>query len=131
MILTPGFYIETKSKYMIVFTVCGAAVNIGVNILLLPVLYIWGAAFATLFSYMTMAITIYLISNKIFPIPIEWARMGKIFLLIAVSMSVYYLYDLNFWLRILLTLIAIMYGVFWVLQSNERTAVRAQLIKTK
>jgi O-antigen/teichoic acid export membrane protein len=73
VILTPGFYIKKESKYMIVFTGTGAILNIASNMILLPLLNsFWGAAWATLISYFVMMLTIYLVANRIYPIPIEW-----------------------------------------------------------
>ncbi|RMF60483.1 MAG: hypothetical protein D6748_03980 [Calditrichaeota bacterium] len=127
VILTPGFYITGRSKYMIVFTGSGAAINILVNLILLPVMYIYGAAMATLLSYATMAITIYLISQRIYPIPIEGMRILKMGLLIFGFMGVYYLWDWSFLLRVGFSILSILLSYFWVLNSRERLVLKQQL----
>ena len=121
VILTPGFYIKKESKYMILFTGSGALLNIVANIILLPLLNsFWGAAWATLISYFTMTLTIYLVANKIYPIPIEWGRLTKIFVLIIALLSLYYLFDMNLWLRVILMIAAVSYCIWGVLRPGER-----------
>jgi O-antigen/teichoic acid export membrane protein len=59
-----GLYIEEKTKYFPAVTGLGALVNIGANILLIPVLGIMGAALATLFAYISMAAGLFYFSKK-------------------------------------------------------------------
>jgi len=129
VVLTPGFYIRKKSGYMIIFTGSGAVVNILANILLLPRLNIWGAAFATLLSYLTLTITIYVASNKIYPLKVEWHRVMKMFVLIAIFLSLYYTFEMSFALRILLIILSIMYGYFVVLKKSERSIIKNNMFK--
>ncbi len=127
VILTPGFYITKKSKYMIIFTGSGAVLNIVANIILLPHLHIWGAAWATLISYMTMALTIFIVSDRIFPIPIEWGRIAKISVGLIGLMMAHYLLDLSIWLRLLLVALSLIIAVFWILTDEERNAAAKAL----
>lgn len=61
---TAGIYIEDKNKYLPVITGAGALLNVGVNILLIPVWGMMGAAIATLAAYMLMAGMIYFFAQK-------------------------------------------------------------------
>ncbi len=129
VILTPGFYIKKKSDFMIVFTGSGAVVNILANIFLLPKLHIWGAATATLISYFTMALTIYIVSNRIFPIRIEWNRIVKMLLLMATLMLLFYYVELNLILRLVMIIFAILYSYVFILQRKERAIIQRQFTK--
>ncbi len=131
VILTPGFYITKKSKFMIIFTGSGALVNVIANLLLLPLLYIYGAALATLLSYITMALTVYWVAQRIYPIPIDWQRIGKMGLLILLFMSIYYVENPVFWIRVALSSILLLLCLFWVLNSRERLAMREQLSRLR
>ncbi|HET9137220.1 MAG TPA: oligosaccharide flippase family protein [Candidatus Kapabacteria bacterium] len=71
-----GIYIKERNKVLPFITALGAGVNIIVNILLIPQLGIMGAALATLAAYIAMAIAIYIPSQKAFPVPYEWKRIG-------------------------------------------------------
>jgi O-antigen/teichoic acid export membrane protein len=124
VILTPGFYIKKKSGFMIIFTGSGAILNIIANIILLPKFNIWGAAIATLISYFTMALTIYVFSNRIYPITIEWKPILKMILLIGVFVLMFYQLDLNVTVRISLFIFAILYSYFFVLGTRERGFIK-------
>ncbi len=79
-----GIYIKERNKVLPLITGIGAVVNIIVNILLIPVLGIMGAALATLAAYAVMAYAIYLPSKKAYPVPYEWKRVGLLSLDIGV-----------------------------------------------
>jgi len=76
--LVAGIYIEKKTKHLPMITFIGVVVNVGVNILLIPVLDIMGAAIATLASYFIMALVLYVVVQKFYPVSYELGRLGKI-----------------------------------------------------
>lgn len=78
-----GIYIKEKNKSLPLITGLGAVVNVVSNLLLIPVLGIMGAALATLFAYMAMAISIYIVSQRVYPIPYDWKRVGMLTAIIA------------------------------------------------
>jgi len=127
VILTPGFYIRKKSKYMILFTGSAAIINIVANVILLPHIDIWGAAVATLLSYFTMAFTIYLVTRRIYPLPIEWQRVLKIFSFIATGYLLYYFFNPSFLVRVGFLLIFLYICYFYILYTEERRTLKAQL----
>jgi O-antigen/teichoic acid export membrane protein len=63
-------------------TGAGALVNVLVNFALVPYLGITGAAVATLAAYVVMAGYLYYESNKVYPVPYEWKRIGLLFAVI-------------------------------------------------
>ncbi len=91
-----GIYIEEKTKYFPIVTGAGAIVNIVVNLLLIPILGIIGAALGTLAAYMVMAYGLYYYSQKFYKIEYELSKILRmIFLLFATSGVYYYLYFNN------------------------------------
>ncbi len=91
-----GIYIEEKTKYFPYITFSGATVNVVVNILVIPIWGILGAAIATLASYITMAIISYYFSHKYYPINYDYGKIFSIIGLLTVSIIIYYiLYDLQ------------------------------------
>lgn len=128
MIFTPGFYIEKKSKYMVIFTGSGAIVNILANLYLLPRIGIYGAAWATVLSYATMAITIFIAAQRIYPIQVEWRRILQSLVLIIAGMSIYYFFPLALGWRIGLFLMMIA-AFFAILERSERSAVKSKVTK--
>ncbi len=85
-----GIYIEEKTKYYPYVTGAGALTNVIVNILLIPVLGLIGAALATLASYMIMAIGLYYFSQKYYPVKYEFLKVLKILVAIFVTCILYY-----------------------------------------
>ncbi|MCU0645358.1 MAG: polysaccharide biosynthesis C-terminal domain-containing protein, partial [bacterium] len=81
-----GFYInfqvsvflKQKTKHFIYINIAGAIVNIASNIYLIPTLKLMGAAYATLLSYVFMAIWLYIITQRIYPIQYELKKILKI-----------------------------------------------------
>ena len=91
-----GIYIEEKTKYFPYITFSGATVNVVVNILVIPVWGIFGAALATLASYITMSMVSYYFSHKYYPINYEYGKIFTIIGLLTASIISYYvLYDLQ------------------------------------
>jgi O-antigen/teichoic acid export membrane protein len=76
-----GIHLLKKTRYLAYATLMTAGINIIANILLIPVLHAWGAALATLFSYMFLLVYTYIISQKLYHIPYEFGRIIKMSLL--------------------------------------------------
>lgn len=96
-----GIYIEEKTKYFPIVTFAGALVNVVVNIILIPLFGIMGAAFATFAAYFVMAVSLYFFSQKFYPINYDFNKVGIILILILISCVVYYYLYFNFGLNIL------------------------------
>ncbi|MDE3058916.1 MAG: polysaccharide biosynthesis C-terminal domain-containing protein [Bacteroidota bacterium] len=76
--LTAGIYIEKRTKLLSVNTFVGAAVNIIANYFFIPLYGMTGAAWATFLAYFAMALVVYAIVQKIYPIKYELWRLSKI-----------------------------------------------------
>jgi len=70
-----GIFIIKKTHYYPLVTGCAAFINIGLNILLIPIWGIKAAAINTFIGYGIMAIYILYIANKVYPIPYEYKRI--------------------------------------------------------
>ncbi len=91
IIFTPAFYIEKKSKYMIIFTGSGALLNILMNVFFLPRYGIWAAVAASVLAYFTMAALIVVVAQRIYPIPIQKKRILAIILTVGLVYFLYYI----------------------------------------
>ena len=131
VIFTAGIYIEEKSMYIPLITGIGAAVNIGVNFLLIPVWGIMGAAFATLAAYIAMAAGLYIVTQKFYKVEYEFAKLAKIFFGILVTGGIYYyLYYSGQLLIIYKFLLLILFSLFlyvFVFEKKEIDFIRAKL----
>ncbi|MCX6171114.1 MAG: polysaccharide biosynthesis C-terminal domain-containing protein [Ignavibacteriales bacterium] len=131
-----GIYIEEKTKYFPYVTGAGAVVNVVVNILLIPLLGIIGAALATLASYIVMAAGLYFFSQKYYPIKYEFGKIFKILGLISITcLLYYYLYyqvGLNFFYKIfLLAGFVLSLLVMKVVEKNEIIRLVKMLFRVK
>jgi O-antigen/teichoic acid export membrane protein len=64
-----------RTQYMWVVTLGGAAVNLALNLALIPAYGMMGAAIATLAAYAVMAAGISWWSQRIYPVPYQWRRV--------------------------------------------------------
>lgn len=76
-----GIYLEKKSIYLPYITGVSALVNIALNFILIPTMGIMGAAVATAGSYFVMAVLMFLVSEKFYPVKYEYVRIFKIALI--------------------------------------------------
>jgi O-antigen/teichoic acid export membrane protein len=73
-----GIGIERKARYYPIVTAVSAAVNIGLSFALIPTWGKMGAAWATAASYLAMAGLGYWLSQRLYPLPLEWGRLLKL-----------------------------------------------------
>ncbi len=79
IIFQVGVYQQNKTKYLAFTTGLSAILNIAVNILLIPLLGLMGAALATLLGYIFMAVSLYFYTKNLYPIKYEWLRISQLF----------------------------------------------------
>ncbi|UCF64199.1 MAG: oligosaccharide flippase family protein [bacterium] len=123
VIFTPGFYIEKKSQYMVVFTGTGALLNILLNLWLLPRIGVWGAVIATVAAYAMMAISIYGVAQKIYPIPVSGKNFLAVFLLIGIFYGIYYIFEPQLVFKIGLFMIYTVLAWQLILTKKTRNAI--------
>jgi O-antigen/teichoic acid export membrane protein len=88
--LVAGIYIEKKTTYLPGITFIGALVNVVANFILIPQSGIMGAAIATLLSYVVMAVGVYVVAQRVYPVQYELGRISKIFAAMLVVFGLHY-----------------------------------------
>jgi O-antigen/teichoic acid export membrane protein len=131
-----GIYIEEKTKYFPIVTGAGALANVIVNILLIPIMGIIGAALATLASYMIMAAGLYYYSQKYYPIKYEFGKVFRILSLIFITGIIYYYLYYSAGINIInkfILLFAFVGSLFAlrVIEKNEFTRLIKLLFRVK
>ncbi len=84
-----SFFLKHKTKYFAYINIVGAIANIVSNIFLIPALKLMGAAYATLLAYLLMAVLLYIITQRIYPIQYELNKLLKISLITMVIFLIY------------------------------------------
>ncbi len=73
-----GIGIEKRAGYYPLVTALSAAANIAANFVLIPPFGMLGAAWATVIAYAVMAGSGFVFSRRLYAIPFEWPRLGRI-----------------------------------------------------
>ncbi|KPJ51893.1 hypothetical protein AMJ39_09085 [candidate division TA06 bacterium DG_24] len=89
LVLDAGIGITKKTKYLPPIVMSAAAVNMGLNGLLIPRWGMMGAACATLGSNMVYCTIAYVVNQRLYPVPHDWGRLvragGTFILLLATT----------------------------------------------
>ena len=121
-----GIYIEKKTQHLPANTFIGAFINVGVNFLLIPYMWIMGAALATLFSYAAMAIGLYVVAQKFYPMKYEFGRLVKITISGVVVFCLYYFVRLDAFEVLWKVGLLVLFGVLmYFLKFFEPTEMKA------
>ncbi len=126
----PGVFELERSRWVAITRGIGALANVGLNITLIPLYGALGAALATCFSFFIMALAFLIVNRQIYPVPYEWGRLLRVFLLMA---GIYGLYEITEGAVLRDVLLTVSYPVGLVLtgflNARER-AVIAGLFRT-
>ncbi len=135
IIFSAGIYIEEKSIYVPLVTGIGAVINIAVNLTLIPILGITGAAIATLASYLVMAVGYYVVTQKFYNIRYEYERIAKVLSGVLLAAVCYYFLMYNDSLTLLLKGIILIgylsYLYFVAMDRNEIKLIKQKLAESK
>lgn len=74
-----GMNITKKMGMLFPVTAVPAGINLVLNYFLIPPYGMMGAAWATLISYLLMALLSWRASERVYPIKYEWRRIGRVF----------------------------------------------------
>ncbi len=89
-ILEVGIALKRKTKITAWYFFIGATINVILNLFLIPLYGIMGAAFATLFAFSLMIAIDYYYNRKYYRIDYEWTRILKICIITALIFTIGY-----------------------------------------
>ncbi|SDB86733.1 lipopolysaccharide biosynthesis protein [Williamwhitmania taraxaci] len=81
------FKLTDKTKYAVVFTLFGLAINALINYYTVPIYGFWGSAWARLASYFLMVVSCYFVGQRFFKVDYDLRNM---FLYLTFSLSLYF-----------------------------------------
>jgi len=129
-----GVYLKKKTILMPIVTGAAAAINIIGNILLIPIFGMMAAAWMTLISYFSLALFLYVLIRKHYPVQYEWRRIA---VLVTCGAITYFISTLpifqTVWLLKLLLIPAFFILLFWMnfFLPEEIAAVRRRVLPSK
>ena len=89
--LSVWYKVSEKTRFGAYLSVAGAAITIGLNILLIPTMSYMGSAWATLICYASMCVMSYIFSRRHYPISYNWKYIS--FYMIS-ALSLFYVWTL-------------------------------------
>ena len=81
-------FLTKRTGRLAAITLSAAAVNIVLNVVLIPALGIQGAAWATLGSYLFFAAATFVYARGMFPMRVDWARLATMLVIAAAGVVV-------------------------------------------
>ncbi len=84
-----GIQIEKKTNYLPLVTGASAIVNVIANFILIPPYGMLGAAYATLFAYLVMAVMIYFVAQRFYRVQYEFNKLSLIGFTLLISFGGY------------------------------------------
>jgi O-antigen/teichoic acid export membrane protein len=76
-----------RTEFNFPATGAALAVNVGLNLLLVPPFGIVGAAVALVLSYLVVLALMYVFTQRLFPVPYEWPRLTRVLLTTAILIA--------------------------------------------
>jgi len=71
IVVNLGTSLRRKTWLSSLYYICSALINVGLNIVLIPILGTMGAALATLVAYIALVLIAYFFNRRIYPVPFE------------------------------------------------------------
>lgn len=99
-----SIYQEKKTFAIMLISIFGALLNIGLNFLLVPVLGAYGAAYATVLSFMGLTIIEYWYARKCYFIDYDWNKIIMGLLVAVPVISTVYFININIYLSLFIKL---------------------------
>jgi O-antigen/teichoic acid export membrane protein len=93
-VFTAGAYIEKKTVYFIYCTGLGALVTITMNVTLVPIYGMVAAAWSMVAGYLAMAVMLALLTQRIYPLPLQWGRVLSMLALAGGIFGAWYFVDM-------------------------------------
>jgi O-antigen/teichoic acid export membrane protein len=132
LIALSGITLARKTRRLIWFTGAAAALNIGVNLIVIPLWGMVGAAFATAIAYALLFALYYVSAQRVYPTPYKPGRVLRVALLAILPVAVGAIPIAPVALALALktaTLAAFLVGVwaFRVIEPSEFATLRAMV----
>ena len=121
VIQLPGIFMIEITNWIPIFRAIGATVNIALNILLIPRYGVIGSAWATVFAFLFMSLSVFIRSHKIYPVPYNWFAC----LYPAIFMGIVFITSDNIWVRLAITFSYPTIWLLFVINKEERSVLKS------
>jgi O-antigen/teichoic acid export membrane protein len=129
-IFAPGLDIGRKTALISLINIGVAALNLGLNYLLIPQLGILGAAWSALLAFGAGFAVYMYVSQRLYPVPHDWAGVAKLLAIVLAGMgavrAVALTWGDSLWIRALLVLLIL--GLMVRVSSIPLAGMQAKLV---
>lgn len=131
-IFAPGIFIAGKTHFVVFINVAGGVVNFGLNLLLIPLFGMIGAALATLLGALLVFVIYMWLGQKDYAISYEWKSIG-ITILLAILAVLSASYSATLWVSLPVGIILFCGGIylFSIIRVSEIEALISMVRKPK
>jgi O-antigen/teichoic acid export membrane protein len=123
VIQLPGIFMKEITNWIPIFRAIGATVNIALNILLIPKYGVIGSAWASVFAFMFMSLSVFIRSHKIYPVHYNWFA----WIYPAIFMGIVFITGDNVWIRLTITCSYPAAWFLFVINNEERAALKSYI----
>ncbi len=134
LIVLPGIYYAEKLHWQSVVDWVAAIVNIAMNLWLIPIYGIVGAAVATFISYLVLTVLAWVVARKYLSVDYEWRRVALATTSVLIASFLLYWLSVKWNTNLLLTMsvnTAVLMGFFALIYRLLMTASERELIWSK
>ncbi len=126
-----GMHVSKKTVWLPIATGIAAIVNIILTFVLVPILGIYGGAWATFIAYGMSAVILWYLSMRLYPIPYEWSRIVGTTFVTVLLFGVTVIFETSFIVNVFVILLyPIILFASGILDSGEKQII-TKLFRTK
>ena len=126
-----GMHVSKKTVWLPIATGIAAFVNIILTFVLVPMLGIYGGAWATFIAYAVSAIILWYISSRLYPIPYEWSRLLGTAIVTVMLFGIASIFETSGWMNLfIISSFPVILFASGILNSKEKQII-TRLFRTK
>ena len=126
-----GMHVSKKTGWLPIATGIAAVVNIILTFILVPILGIYGGAWATFIAYAVSAIILWYISSTLYPIPYEWSRLLGTAIVTVMLFTIASVFETSGWMNLfIVSSFPVILFASGILNSKEKHII-TRLFRTK
>lgn len=134
LIVLPGIYFEDKLPLQSTIEWAAAIINIGLNLLLIPLYGFLGAAFATFVSYLSLPVLAWFVARRYLSVDYDWLRLTRSVLISGITCILIFFISSKFAFELLaisinvvVLLLFLVLTFRFLLTTSERKWIRLKL----
>lgn len=134
LIVLPGIYFEDKLHLQSTIECAEGVINIGLNLLLIPLYGFLGVTFATFVSYLSLPILAWFVARLYLSVDYDWLRLTRLVIILGITCILIFFISSKFAFELLVIFINVVVIILFLvltfrflLTTSERKWIRLKL----